>query len=196
MEQPRGQQPALLPDQLPDGGRRARLHRGVSGGLAVRPGRAGAGGCGDPGPGPVPGSGPGRGLCDPERARAGWESTGAEVLPFPFLLSPFPLSPLFPLPSSTLSPLPTPLVSFKNAEAWFPSFPSGGNGSRRVCEAVLGCERSEHSLFAVSPCHGLVPQRCARGEAADPHLARAVMLGVRDGAGNGAASCAAIRASS
>lgn len=30
MEQPGGQQPALLPDQLPDGGRRRRLHRGVS----------------------------------------------------------------------------------------------------------------------------------------------------------------------
>lgn len=30
MEQPRGQQPALLPDQLPDGGRRRRRHRGIS----------------------------------------------------------------------------------------------------------------------------------------------------------------------
>lgn len=39
MEQPRGQQPALLPDQLPDGGRRRRRHRGVGA-------RAGTGGRG------------------------------------------------------------------------------------------------------------------------------------------------------
>lgn len=35
MEQPSGQQPALLPDQLSDGGRRRRRHRGVSGLEAV-----------------------------------------------------------------------------------------------------------------------------------------------------------------
>lgn len=117
------------------------------------------------------------------------------LFPSSFLLFPFPLFSPYPLPPFRHS-----LHLWCRLKMQRPGFhPSlaGGLGSSRVCDAVMmGCERSEHSLFAVSPCHGLVPQRCARGEAADPHLARAVMLGVRDGAGNGAASCAAIRASS
>lgn len=98
MEQPSGQQPALLPDQLPDGGCRRRLHCGVSVRASPPPGERWArrwvppfpGGVAGPGVGggwvpPFPGGVAGPGVGDPfpgwaalrlgpvprERARAG-----------------------------------------------------------------------------------------------------------------------------
>lgn len=75
MEQPRGQQPALLPDQLPDGGRRRRRHRGVGA-------RAGTGdrgsGIGDGGS-RIGDLGPGSGVAEPRGSPPGLGEAAALI---------------------------------------------------------------------------------------------------------------------
>lgn len=89
---------------------RAGLGLGRAGGSAPRVGAL------RPGPGPR------------ERAQPGCESTGAGELPFPFLLFPFPPLTLFHSPF-LFPPLLKPLVSIKNAEAWFPACLGGDSVS-------------------------------------------------------------------
>lgn len=170
MEQPRGQQPALLPDQLPDGGRRARLHRGVSArprGAAAGPGRA------VPWPrSPVPG----RGLCEPARRHGKGpgrdvrvQARGSCLFLSSFLLfSSFPLtlfhSP-FPFP-----PLLKPLVWFKNVAAWFTASLGGGTGWQCGLRCVGGvCPARGLPVCVISLSHGLllqpVPEAGAAGTA-------------------------------
>lgn len=187
MEQPRGQQPALLPDQLPDGGRRARLHRGVS--ARPRCGRQGRGCCRG---GPAPRAGAtGKSPAGPGRdVRV--QGRGSCLFPSSFLLFPsFPLTLLhspFPIP-----PLLKPLVSFKNVEAWFTAVVAAGfvmcwwgvTGLRTPC--VL-------SLFPTGCSSSPVPEAEA-ADTAPGRRQRCLGCGMSLLAEIGAASCAAICAS-
>lgn len=105
MEQPRGQQPALLPDQLPDGGRRARLHRGVSArprGAAAGPGLAvGWPRSGALRPGSVPRERVRPALGGMRESRGG--GAAFSLPPFP-LFSPYPPPLPFPLPAPPQTP--------------------------------------------------------------------------------------------